>query len=356
MQDDPAPWFEEMRWTAPQFSRGQVDWAGDVLARDTDVQDWEEVERAFTIINNWRSAHNFPLNTFQVGLRRRAKQVDPNALVAQRIKRLYSIRLKLQRFEKMKLSRMQDIGGCRAIFESIADVYKLTNAYKSSDLKHKRVGFKDYILEPQASGYRGVHLIYAYNSDKSQTYNGLRIELQFRSALQHAWATAVETVGTFIRQSLKSSQGEADWLRFFAVMGSALALREESPTVPGTPGDKKAVKAELRELVQRLDVEKRLKAYGATIETMEHPDVRTAEYFLMTLEPGAQTITVHGFGARELDVAQQQYLEAERRIADVAGAEAVLVSVESLASLRRAYPNYFLDTRAFIDAVKQAIR
>jgi ppGpp synthetase/RelA/SpoT-type nucleotidyltranferase len=351
-----------MRWTSPQHARGQVDWAGDILVKtdnEADTwgdEDWADYERALAIINNWRAAHHFPLNTFQVGLRRRAKQVDSTSLVAQRIKRLYSIRLKLARFEKMKLSRMQDIGGCRAILESVKKVYELTENYKSSALKHRRVGFKDYIQEPQSTGYRGVHLIYAYNSDKSQTYNGLRIEMQFRSPLQHAWATAVETVGTFIRQALKSSQGEVVWLRFFALMGTALALREGTPPVPGTPQEKAALLRELRPLVRQLEVEKRLRAYGAAIRTLESPERHDAAYFLLVLEPGAHTVTITSYGPREYDQAAAQYLETERRISKVPGAEAVLVSVDSLAALRRAYPNYFLDTTAFIDAMKQAIR
>jgi len=35
--------------------------------------------------------------------------------------------------------------------------------------------------------------------------------------------------------------------------------------------------------------------------------------------------------------------------------DAVLVSVESLSALRRAYPNYFLDTSAFLESVEEAI-
>lgn len=41
--------------------------------------------------------------------------VAGNSLVAQRIKRLYSIRHKLKRFPTMRLTQIQDIGGCRAI-------------------------------------------------------------------------------------------------------------------------------------------------------------------------------------------------------------------------------------------------
>src|SRR5690348_9890038 len=105
----------------------------------------------------------------------------------------------------MKLSQMQDIGGCRAVVASLSDVSRLVKHYKASDMKHKLLNEDDYITAPRKSGYRSYHLIYRYFSDKKSSHNGLRIEVQIRSQLQHAWATAVETVGTFIRQALKSS-------------------------------------------------------------------------------------------------------------------------------------------------------
>jgi hypothetical protein len=36
--------------------------------------------------------------------------------------------------------------------------------------------------------------------------------------------------------------------------------------------------------------------------------------------------------------------------------DAVLVSVDSIDALRRAYPNYFLDTELFIDALNRALK
>ena len=36
--------------------------------------------------------------------------------------------------------------------------------------------------------------------------------------------------------------------------------------------------------------------------------------------------------------------------------DAVLVSVDSVASLRRAYPNYFADTHKFLELVSDALR
>lgn len=82
-------------------------------------------------------------------------------------------------------------------------------------------------------GYRRIHLIYRYHNDKVPHYNGLQLELQLRTRLQHAWATAVETMGTFLGLALKSGQGEDQWRSFFEVAGAGIALLENSPAVPG---------------------------------------------------------------------------------------------------------------------------
>jgi hypothetical protein len=86
--------------------------------------------------------------------------------------------------------------------------------------------------------------------------------LGLRSQLQHTWATAVEAVGIFVHQALKSSSGEDKWLRFFALMGTAIAERENTPPVPNTPTNKVLLKNELRYFAKMLDVEKRLNAFG----------------------------------------------------------------------------------------------
>jgi hypothetical protein len=340
-------------WAEPRYTRAQVDAAGAALVDDT-VRG-AALEEALAIINNWRSSHSFPLNTFQMGLRGRAKQVDPDSLIAQRIKRLSSIALKLNLFKTMKLSQMQDLGGCRAVVHTVQHVDQVVRLYKESDIKHKLDHIDDYIRHPRTSGYRSVHLIYRYHSDRKTTYNGLKIEVQLRSPLQHAWATAVETVGTFIQQALKSSQGEADWLQFFALMGTAIANRERTAPVPNTPTDKKQLVQELRRYARTLDVEGKLRAYGAALQTLEEPGLQKAHYFLLALDPVANSVTVTGYKFGELEEASNQYLATERAMSGKPGADVVLVSVESLASLRRAYPNYFLDTSVFIDAVKRAV-
>ena len=341
-----------MAWTAPEFSRAQVDAAGAVLL-DADPLS-PEFDGALDVINNWRSSHAYPLNTFQATLRYKAKQVSAERLVAQRIKRLSSIFHKLKRFSWLRLSEMQDVGGCRAIVSSTRQVERLVTLYKQSDLKHKLDDEDDYIARPKKSGYRGFHLIYRYNSDKIETYNGLKIEMQLRSSPQHAWACAVETVGTFTRQALKASQGEENWLRFFKLMGTAMALRERRPPVPDTPRKKGDLSGELREYARRLDVENCLHGYGAALHTTESPRLKGMHSFLVELDAEAKQTRVSGYRREDLEEASNKYLEAERKISGNTS-NAVLVSVDSMSALHKAYPSYFLDTELFIHAVRQVL-
>jgi hypothetical protein len=342
-----------MAWAVPAYSRRAVDGAGATYLAP--LASREDREIALTIINNWRSSHSFPLNTFQNNLRHIAGEVDPDPTIAQRIKRLPSIRHKLERFGGMNLSRVQDIGGCRAVLSSVESVDAVVDYYKTkSRIKHKSDRDDDYILEPKESGYRGVHLVYRYFSDRKAAYNGLRIEIQLRSRLQHAWATAVETVGTFTQQALKSSLGNEDWLRFFALMSSALALREGTPLVPGTPADPEELIRELRGYTQRLDVIKRLNAYGDALRLAEDNMAELkGQTFLLELDIDARTLFARSYDNALM--AAEEYAAVERAIEGNPAMDAVLVTVESLASLRRAFPNYFLDTSAFLEAVEEAV-
>jgi Region found in RelA / SpoT proteins len=350
-----------MAWARPEYSKRRVNDAGGLIANYAWSEDLDELGQylqALEIVNNWRSSHNFPLNTFHVGLKRRGKLIDSGIITAQRIKRLSSIEHKLSRFPTMTLSQMQDIGGCRAIMRSAKAVRQLCNAYATSDIKHSTAAKDDYIDQPKPSGYRGVHLVYKYFSDRKTDYNTLKIEIQIRSQLQHAWATAVETVGTLQQQALKSSQGERDWLRFFALASSAFAFREGTSPVPGTPQSYRELVSEMRDYVRSLDLAKRLQAYGHAIRFLSSPQHNRGDnhYFLLEMNPAQRSIQVTTFKFSESTLANQKYLEVERKLRSITGAEAVLVSVDSLDAVRKAYPNYFLDTAVFVRLIHETTR
>ncbi|MGH7265427.1 MAG: RelA/SpoT domain-containing protein [Candidatus Rokuibacteriota bacterium] len=245
----------DMAWIKPQFNSQRVNEASRVLLNPEASA--EEHDAAISIINNWRSCHSFPLNSFQVVLRRRAGSLETRPLIARRLKRLPAIEAKLRRFPVMKLSAMQDIGGCRAVVKRVKTIFDLVNLYKTSQTsKQIYVREKDYINNPKDDGYRSYHLIYRYHSDAKgqRAWNDRLIEVQIRSRLQHAWATTVETVDFFTGQALKSSVGQQQWKRFSHLMGGALALLEGTVPVAGTPPEPKDLIDELRESARELRV------------------------------------------------------------------------------------------------------
>src|SRR5688572_16028712 len=114
-----------MAWTLPEYKPEQVNAAGRSLAAMAFPVSTMEGLGALQVINNWRSAHAYPLNTFQISLRNRARKVERAVIIAQREKRLVSIHRKLTAKHTMRMTQMQDIAGCRAVFEKLSSVYKL---------------------------------------------------------------------------------------------------------------------------------------------------------------------------------------------------------------------------------------
>src|SRR3989344_4166583 len=199
-----------MTWIKPKgYSKSKIDSAGDILIK-SEITEKEENE-ALEILDNWRAIHSYPMHIFKIRLKDKAKNIDKNSLTVQRLKRVTAILNKLKRGQTrtMNLSQMQDIGGCRAVLSNVTLAKKLhEDYYLKGDFKHKKVKTQDYISNPKNDGYRSIHLIYRYNTDRKgkKYYNGLLVEIQIRSRLQHLWATAVETVGFFTRQAIKSNE------------------------------------------------------------------------------------------------------------------------------------------------------
>ncbi len=345
--------LNDMGWAEPRYSRKEIDQAGEILLHGKVKT--KEIVRAINIVDNFRSAHAFPLNTLQVNLRGHSKVIDAESIVAQRLKRLFSILMKLDRFKTMRLWEMQDIGGCRAIVHTVDQVNEIAKIYISGStrIRHKLVGKKDYILQPKRDGYRSRHLIYRYVSDKNKIYNNFKIEIQIRTILQHAWATAVETVDTFTKQALKSSRGSEEWKRFFQLMATEIAFREKSPLVPGISKNRTQWIKDLKVCATTLHVKKSLSGFANALHTVQ--PTKDFQYFLLSLDEKTEQLSITGYNQTELIQASRAYATRENAIRKHKAGDAVLVSVESLGDLKRAYPNYFADTAIFISILDECM-
>lgn len=361
----PRSWSEAtdevmaQEWVPAAFGKGEIDRAGRAAAEwwTTPQQPGTGLGHSFVVIDNWRTSHSMPLLVFRMGLTKRAQRIDHEVIVAQRLKRFSSIMNKLAREKNMKLSQMQDLGGCRAILSDVESVDRLFDIYRGpSDLFGYASGIKcyDYIRNPKPDGYRGIHIVgrYVASLHKNELWNGHRIEIQLRSQLQHAFATAVETVTTFTQQPLKFGAGPLEWRRFFSLMGTALAMREQTAPVDGTPTNRKELITELREATKALKVYQRLKGWADALEKLPRRNIRGFKWLLLVLNINEATIKVTGFKDRE---------KADRAVAQIermkrADLDAVLVWVNSAQELRAAYPNYYADTGKFLSALSQALR
>ncbi|MCC8487118.1 RelA/SpoT domain-containing protein [Xanthomonas campestris pv. raphani] len=342
-----------MAFVKPAYSRKQISRAGDLLVKP-DVSE-EELVWAADVLTNWRACHGYPINTFQATLRNKLKSIDQQAIVAQRLKRTPSIILKLQRFEGMKLARMQDIGGLRAIVGSIAKLKKLEVAYRNSAFSHDLSHSKNYVEVPKDDGYRGIHMIYKYDNPLAPDYEGLSVELQFRTRVQHAWATAVETMGTFLGQALKSGQGSAEWKKFFVVASAALAAVEKTAPVPGYEKfTVLEIAEELRDIEARLHVLEKLRNFAIVTAQITQERGQGA-YHLIILDSGRRTVTLKPFPVSRLEQANIEYAQIELRAKAGESVEAVLVAAGPVDALRKAYPNYFLDTHEFVRQISKIL-
>ena len=342
----------------PQESKSQIKKAGEILALGN--PEHPEYLWALNLADKWRACHAYPINTFQSTLRVKLKKFSKEVIVAQRLKRMPTIIDKLRRYPAMQLTTMQDIGGIRAVLGSVNDVYKLADEYrKSSFFAHSLVHENDYIQTPRDDdGYRSIHLIYKYINKQTPSYDGLRIELQIRTKLQHIWATAVETMGTFLGQALKSRQGDQEWLDFFALTSSAFAHKEKSIPVP------RYAHLTAQETFKAVaDAEKNLKALekmrgfssAANEIARGRGTGRGWSYHLIVLNSLENTIKITSYNRESIDQAVSDYSKVELEAALGSKIEPVLVSAGPIEKLRRAYPNFFLDIGGFISNVNSIL-
>lgn len=337
------------------FSKSQTDLAGDILREAGSSK--EKKNNALEILSNWRGAHNYPMSVFKIRLKNTAKKIDPSALAVQRLKRVPSIIKKLNRKYQgkkatMKLTQMQDIAGCRAIMSNVTLAKKLyQESYVKGDIKHKKVNEKDYIAHPKKDGYRSIHLIYRYHADKAGKidFNGLLVEVQIRSKLQHIWATAVETVDFFTRQAIKSNQGQADWANFFRLVSSAFARFEKCPTIPETPQNEAELYKIIKQKEKKLQVRTKMDGWAKSLKFFDNlKNKKNLHFFLLEIDTIQEKLTISGYSKRQEQKAVADYAAAEKKIYGRREYDVVLVGADTMKDLKKAYPNYFLDTKEFL--------
>ncbi len=333
-----------MAFTPPTESRRAINRAA------KEIVDGKLDEDNYDLVNRWRACHAYPINTFQSTLRYKLRGYK-GFIVAQRLKRFVTIIGKLRDDPRLTLTTLQDIAGVRAILRSIKDVYKLAKNYKNSPYFSLMIddgACKDYIKYPKESGYRGIHLIFRFQNKINPVYNGLRIEMQIRTKLQHVWATAVEVMGTFRGEKLKSGMGDEKWQRFFALVSSYFAYKENCTPVFGNLSIDKT-KSEIKKLEKEIGAIDLMSGFTVAAEEITRRGGKGSSYYLIELDSKNQNLKLTSYDRKSFSKAlidlQNVELETNNNREEI---EVVLVSSGTVDNLKKAYPNYFLDTTEFV--------
>lgn len=214
----------------------QVNKAGRTLRRwqsaDPVEPDDREIKAAIDVMLRFRAAHAYSLTKATMGLRSMVNTERCPVEVSQRLKRASTIMDKLSREPTLALSTMQDIGGCRALFDSIAELRRVEHRLRKN---RPPLRVKDYVKKPRASGYRAVHVVVTYPDEWGEDR---AVEVQLRTRTMHEWAIAVERLSGQQQVDLKSGIGPHELLDLMEAVSEAMALEEEGAIVPRQLGDK----------------------------------------------------------------------------------------------------------------------
>ncbi len=329
----------EGQFTYPGGSKSRVNRAGENIRLNRPTSD------DLVVIEEWREAHRAVLNTFQAILRERAHAAG--AKVAQRHKRKRTIFDKLDRLPGMSLSRMDDIAGCRLIFKQIKDLYAFRKNFHNARFNHKRQHADDpdkydYIKRPKETGYRGIHDIYKYdvNSDVGKHLTGLYVEIQYRTLIQHAWATAVEVIGFITENQPKFQQGDKRFEHAMALASEILSRAHEDQKGPFPKLEDRDLITEFLTIDKEIGLMEMLRGLNAADRT-----VSTKRNAILIFSEG-NALEVRGF--RDATEALRQLFELEKQMPN---RDIVLVRADTSDEIRLAFKNYFSDATDFIKLI-----
>jgi hypothetical protein len=244
---------------------------------------------------------------------------------------------------------MDDVAGCRLIFESIDALYAfratLHAAHFSHELKND-IDKYDYIKRPKDTGYRGVHDVYAYdvNSEHGKPYKGLLIELQYRTNYQHAWATAVEVIGFITESQPKFKKGDKRYEEAMSLASEIIARAYE---------DAHACHAELtnNELISRFLAADQELALISMLRGLNaaSKDVSEKKNVILIFGSGGDLEDLEVLSYRDATDALRALFQLEK---ERPGKDVVLVRAETSEEVRFAFKNYFSDAREFIELIE----
>lgn len=269
---------------------------------------------------------------------------------AQRLKRRDTFLDKLITGRAKDASTMHDLGGCRLIFQSLETLQQFRNYLEKTSRARHRLTHEpakyDYIASPKQTGYRGVHYVYGYtpSSNARAELAGLKIEVQLRTAVQHAWATAVEIADLVSDTRTKFEDGSGLYGQFFRLSSELLARHHEGVPSSYAHLPLKTVKEDFLKLERQVGLLDRLG------KLREQGDVERIKQHTVLAFMDDDTVDIYGFTKSSRAVAKEREL-----LANPACVNVVYVIAATPRSIRSSYRNYLTNPEDFVDLMHASL-
>lgn len=324
------------------FSKSEIDKAGKLLAMETfsSEDDWLRFEEIF---DDFRQRHLQPLTMTTIELQTWLKSDGLSYIIVQRLKRKPQILKKLRRF-KVRLTQLQDIGGLRIIVEQNKDVDTLCDYLNRMVKTQDSIQIKkitDYRQKGRDdSGYRAMHIILERD--------GILLELQIRSRIQHYWAELTERTSVIYGHVLKELEGSKVVIDYFKKLSNVFYIIETGQTLDiSIKIDLEKSRRDAENVIDESDTKKILTGYinEGIVKTLVDKEARLTGdsfhnwVFIFDWNQGVfvdwKDVSLNSNEANKSYVEYENLYPAER------GFEVVLVGTSSVAKVRETHSHYF---------------
>lgn len=324
-----------------KLTKTKIDKSGLALAKGKfkDEVDYIELEEVF---DEYRKAHLKPLSETTLEIQRLLSNYGAQYYIAQRLKRKPQIIRKLNRLS-VRLTQLQDIGGCRVIVQKNKDVdsvfaYLTERAATEAGFNIQRV--TDYREKGRDdTGYRSLHVM--------MERNGFNLELQIRSRIQHYWSESIERTSVIYGHHLKEKEGAQEVIDYFKHL-SDVFYEIEAGREPSTQQKLQidTLRQSCEAIISSSDKHKVFDSFvnEGVIKTLTEKENRNPSglnNWILIFDWNQGAFVSWDIVGQDPNAAVSSYVAYEHQYPAEQGYEVVLIGSSEIATVRQTHSHYF---------------